>query len=134
MSEYDSGKYGNYKNSINNDTWHSRIFQPKTLLLKSITADPKFESGIDYFEVTFEFWEKVSGWNPRKILDRGFMEKIGNELRNIRDRDKREGLAARLLNGQGQVATLPTNGVFLEFQDYAERNFSDLGIDNAPIT
>jgi hypothetical protein len=132
LASFSSLFYRPFINAVNEHAWLDGRFPPKTLRVEDISAEPQFQFNTQFYEVVFILQEKSDGWT-RKILDQGFRKKVSSQLVNIKDKHGRDVTVAQLLDGSGNPATLPSNGVFRSFEEFAEKDFGDLGINNAPI-
>jgi hypothetical protein len=132
FAQYNSLFYRSFINAINEHAWLGGRFAAKTLRVEDISAEPQFQFNTEFYEVVFILQEKSDTWT-RKILDQGYRKKVSNQLINITDKHGRDVTSPVLLNGSGAPATLPSTGVFLSFEEFAEKDFGDLGINNAPI-
>jgi hypothetical protein len=89
------------------------------------------ENGVEFYRVHYEFKFKgatldnpTGGWNPTKIDDVGYYEKVGSELRPILDETGIEVRKPWPLDGAGAKQASPTaTPAQLEFNFYPVKNF-----------
>lgn len=112
-----------YVNSINKTAF--RGYPAKTLKLSDISATSENENNIWFWAMTFTFEEKIGGWNPVKILDAGWYDSTGKEIRT--NLGNTPGTVP-LLNGSGSKLAGGSTPVFEEFTVYYETEFSNLGL------
>lgn len=101
-----------YIDSVNSDVWFGK--DPNTWYMEDITAEPQNFGGLDYYQFTLIAEYDKNTWT-KKILDRGFMEKVGGNVRQILDARGQPVSEPQLLDGNG-VKLAPGNPAF--FRDF----------------
>ena len=112
-----------YVGAINSATWKG--FPAKSLKLNDISATSENENGIWFWAMTFTFEHRPGKWNPVKILDAGWFDSTGKEIRT--NLGNTPGTVP-LLDGSGAKLTGGGTPVFNEFTVYYEVNFDNLGL------
>lgn len=116
-----------YQDAVNSDTWWG--LEAGIAKMMQITGQPSVENGISFYRVRYEIELRREGWKKR-ILDRGFYERIDGKLKVIKDDDQTSSPEPDLLDGKGRVLKKDADPVFLEFDVYKKRPFNRLRLNS----
>ena len=95
------------------------------LKIRNISWETRMWKGMPYVTVTVDMHAAGhEGWDPIKVLDRGFTEIIDGKRELIKDKNGHPVSQAQMLNGQGRVG----GPYFLTFSAYRKINFYGLGL------
>lgn len=120
----DEAKILTYRNAVNSDPW--RIAQPKQAKIR-ITAQRRFENGIEFYEYVYTISFNEEGWQP-SVLHRGMYVKDGTTRKLATDKDGQNVTAPVLLDAAGAQLAIGGTPVFLDFKGYRERPFAPLNL------
>lgn len=130
---YDALFYAGYLNSVNDDTWLT--FPPGMVRCMGIEGTRQYESGILFWDVTFNFQIKA-GYDPEengadawafRLLDRGFysLDNAGKQVR-LFDKLGQPLTTPALLDGAGAKLAVGADPKFRTYWGYKNKVFREL--------
>jgi hypothetical protein len=120
-----------FQNTVNASPFYGG--DAETVLCKSIRASNRYENGVNYWQVVYEFHYKPGGWR-RQILNAGSFHKVAGVKRYNRVADPDDPSKTRATTSPMALTIsgglLPDGDpeVFQSFRVYASKNFNLLGL------
>lgn len=114
-----------YQDAVNDATWAG--FAAGTCRILSLVVDYDYENTIPFARATFRIKIKPEGWNPVKIIDRGYYDFLGARIAVVEGTSQYPDEPS-LLNGAGDPLAAGLPPVTVEYDAYGTADYSALGI------
>ncbi len=119
--------YGRFIDSVNSAPWAAG--SAGTWKCEDISATRKYEEGIWFWEVSFDFIYNSDKWNPKQVLDAGTFWLDVDDVRHRFKDSFGAPLARGLLDGDGGELPQGDDPVYIDIDEfYDEQNFDELGL------